>query len=476
MRGEIDRDHVEHKLGFGRIKAVAAAREISQRGAGVDALIPSGERIAQRAFYHRRAHDRDVERVATREHQLLAKTLRVTVRVGPSPTLRALATDVLQALLEPLLAPMLDRRLAWIAVIVFVTAKLRMTHLIARLGLHPLDRRQRIANFALEPKRLAPVGAPVFRDFVFIAVSVGDSRDVAGGHMHHRGADFAAELDHVGDASSVYLDRLFQRRLEIYQPRAMHDCVQAARLERLRFFGEQTLGGNVAGNDDDLFFDVVIELGAEMFAQRRKHRRVENLAAKPAEAAAPVAAYQQIDALDLRMPSQQDREEHLAEKSGRASQQDAAALEHLLERRHRCPVAFAVATRHPRSPAAAGADRLSRRSDRDLRSPSRSPRRACPPLPNQDAPRLPALRIPPRSRARRAGARARPSTTCRTDARRGTRCRSGTCGCRWGCARIRARNFSRARPRRSSPPGIDGRTRCNSDDARDETRRAADDR
>ena len=62
MRGEIDRDHVEHQLRLGGIKSVAAAREISQRRAGVDALVPSGKRIAQRAFYHRRAHHRDVER------------------------------------------------------------------------------------------------------------------------------------------------------------------------------------------------------------------------------------------------------------------------------------------------------------------------------------------------------------------------------------------------------------------------------
>ena len=52
----------------------------------------------------------------------------------------------------------------------------------------------------------------------------------------------------------------------------MHDRVEAARLERLRFFAEQAVVGDVAGNDDDLFFDVAIELLAEMFAQRRKHR------------------------------------------------------------------------------------------------------------------------------------------------------------------------------------------------------------
>ncbi len=70
----------------------------------------------------------------------------------------------------------------------------------------------------------------------------------------------------------------------------MHDRVENARLERLRFFAEQAVIGNVAGNDDDLFFDVAIELVAQMFSQRCEHRRVENLAAKAADAAAPVAA------------------------------------------------------------------------------------------------------------------------------------------------------------------------------------------
>src|SRR5208337_5175424 len=154
VRREIDRDNVEPQLRLGRIKSIAAAGEISQRRAGVDALVPSGERIAERAFDHRRTHDRDVEHVAIRKHQLLAKTLRVAVRVGPSPTLRALAADVLEAFLDPLLASMLERRLARRVGGTVVAAKLRVTQLIARLGLHALDRRKRVANFALKPKRL----------------------------------------------------------------------------------------------------------------------------------------------------------------------------------------------------------------------------------------------------------------------------------------------------------------------------------
>ena len=87
-----------------------------------------------------------------RQHQLLAEALGVAVRVGPSPTLRAHSADVFEAFLEPLLAPMLERRLARIAVFIVVAAELRVTQLIARLGLHALDRGQRVANFAIESK------------------------------------------------------------------------------------------------------------------------------------------------------------------------------------------------------------------------------------------------------------------------------------------------------------------------------------
>src|SRR5208282_1890045 len=250
----------------------AAAGKVGQRRAGVDALVPSGKWIAQRAFYYRRAHYRDAESIALREHQLFAKALGVTVGVRPSPTLRALAADVLEALIKPLLAAMLECGLARRVGVAVVAAKLGVTQLIARFGLHAFDRSERVSNLALEPKRLAPVGAPVFRKVVFVAMAVGAARDVAGRDMHHRGAEPAAELDHVGDAGGVDLDRLFQRGLEVHQARAVDDRVEAARLERLRFFAEQTVIGDVARNDDGLFLDIAIELRAEMFAQRRKHR------------------------------------------------------------------------------------------------------------------------------------------------------------------------------------------------------------
>ena len=115
----------------------------------------------------------------------------------------------------------------------------------------------------------------------------------------------------------------------------MYNGVEAARLERLASSASRPFVGDVAGDNDNLFFDVMIEPVAEMFAQRGEYRRVENLAAKTAIAAAPVAANQQVDAVELGMPSQEDREERFAKKSCRAGQQDATALEYLLKRRHR---------------------------------------------------------------------------------------------------------------------------------------------
>src|ERR1700691_239174 len=230
MRGKIDRDHVEYQLSFRGIEAVAAAGEISQRRAGVDPLVPSGERIAQRALDYRGTNDGDLERVAIGQHQLLAETLGVTVSVGPSPGLRALAADLLEPFLDPLLAPMLDRRLARSVSVGVVVVELRMAQLIARLGLHPRDCGERVADFPLEPKRLAPAGTPVLRNVVFVAMTVGAAGDVAGRYMHHRGAEFGAERDHVGDAGGVDLDRLFQRSLEVHQQRAVHDRGETAGL------------------------------------------------------------------------------------------------------------------------------------------------------------------------------------------------------------------------------------------------------
>ena len=178
---------------------------------------------------------------------------------------------MLEALFNPLLAAMLKGRLAQSVGVGVVAAKLGVAQLIARLGVHALYRGERVANLALEPKRFAPAGAPVLRDVVLVAMAVGAPGDVAGRDMQHRSAELAAEFDHVGDAGGVDLDRPFQRGLEVHQPRAMDDRVEAAGLERLRFFAEQAVIGDVAGNDDDLFLDVAIELRAEMLAQRRKH-------------------------------------------------------------------------------------------------------------------------------------------------------------------------------------------------------------
>src|SRR5579863_2545505 len=57
MSCEVHRDDVEHQLRAGGVEAVATSREIGERSAGVDALIPSGERICERTLDYRGAHD-----------------------------------------------------------------------------------------------------------------------------------------------------------------------------------------------------------------------------------------------------------------------------------------------------------------------------------------------------------------------------------------------------------------------------------
>src|SRR5690349_21465602 len=133
----------------------------------------------------------------------------------------------------------------------------------------------------------------------------------------------------------------------------MHHRVEYSRLERLRFVAEQSRISDIARHYDDLFFDVRVEIRAKMRPHWRHRRRVENLAPVAADRAPPIAADQQIDLFDFRMPPKQHREKNFAEKSGRTGHQDAPALEHLLERRHRgCAprTVSSVATRHPRSP------------------------------------------------------------------------------------------------------------------------------
>ncbi len=110
VRRKIDRYDVEHQLAPGRIEAIAAAGKISQRRAGVDALVPSREWIAKRAFDDRGSRHRCGNRVLRGEDQLLAEALAVAVSVGPSPAPRALQADLLQALFDPSLAPALGRR------------------------------------------------------------------------------------------------------------------------------------------------------------------------------------------------------------------------------------------------------------------------------------------------------------------------------------------------------------------------------
>ena len=221
------------------------------------------------------------------------------------------------------------------------------------------DRGERVADFAPQREVAPAVGAPVGRYVVLETMAVGVARGVAGRNVEQGGAALAAELDHVGDAGGVDRQRLLQRGLEIDQSRAMHHRVDRAAARRLAL-GDQVVLGDVAAEHGKFFLDVAVEAVAKVLAQRTEHGRIENFAAQAAEREAAVAADQQVDALDLGMPAQEQREEDLAEKAGRAGQQDAAVAQRLFERRHRGARGAAVssvAIRHQRSPAAVSGDR-----------------------------------------------------------------------------------------------------------------------
>ncbi len=177
--------------------------------------------------------------------------------------------------------------------------------------------------------------------------------------MEQGGAALAAELDHVGDAGGIDRQRLLQRGLEVDQPRAVHHRVDRAAARRLAL-GDQVVLGDVAAEHGKFFLDVTVEAIAQVLAQRTEHGRVENFAAQAAQAEAPVATDEQVDAVDLGMPAQEQREEDFAEKAGCTGQQDAAVAQRLLQwrrRRARGAAVSSVAIRHLRSPAAVDGDR-----------------------------------------------------------------------------------------------------------------------
>jgi hypothetical protein len=193
-------------------------------------------------------------------------------------------------------------------------------------------------------------------------MAVGGPGNVAGRDVKHRGAELLAERDHVGDSRRVHFDCALERRLEVHQARAVHDRVDAAALEWLHAFGEQAGLCDIAGNDSDAAFDICLEARAEMLADGRHHGRLQHLAPEAVVGGAMVAADEQVDAVYLGMPSQEQRKEHLAEKSGRAGEQDPAFAKNLLERRHcgrsaSARGACAVAIRHRQSPAEEDGDR-----------------------------------------------------------------------------------------------------------------------
>ena len=362
VRRKIDRYDVEHQLAPGRIEAIAAAGKISQRRAGVDALVPSRERIAKRAFDDRGSRHRGGDRVLRGEDQLLAEALAVAVGVGPSPAPRALQADLLQPLFDPSLAPALGRRFVNVAAVALGIDHVQfvgLTGLVVGFRFDARNGGERVAHFAPEREVAPAVGAPVGRDVVLETMAVGIARGVTGRNVEQGGAALAAELDHVGDADGVDRERLLQRRFEIDQPRAMHHRVDRAARRRFAL-GDQVVLGDVAAEHGELFLDVTVEAIAKILAQGTEHGRVQNFAAQAAEREAAVATDEQVDALDLGMPAQEQREEDLAEKAGRAGQQDAAVAQRLFERRHRSARGAAVssvAIRHQRSPAGVSGDR-----------------------------------------------------------------------------------------------------------------------
>ena len=234
-----------------------------------------------------------------------------------------------------------------------------LAHLVVGFSFHPGDGGERVANFAPQREVAPAVGAPVDRSVVLETMAVGVARGVAGRNVKQGCAALAAELDHMGNAGGVDRERFFQRGFEVDQPGAMHHRVDLAAAGRFAF-GDQVLLGDVAAEHGEFFVDVAVEAVAQMFAQGTEYGRIENFAAQATKREAPVAADEQIDAFDLRMPAQEQREEDLSEKAGRAGEQYAAAAQRLFKRRHRGARGVAVssvAIRHRLSPAAVSGDR-----------------------------------------------------------------------------------------------------------------------
>jgi hypothetical protein len=151
----------------------------------------------------------------------------------------------------------------------------------------------------------------------------------------------------------------------------MDDRVDMRAFERRRFVAEQARLRDVARHDRDALLDIAVEAGAQMFAQRAERGRFENFPPEAVMARFAIAANQQMQPGDLRMMPQENRNQHFAEKTGRARNQQFPPGENFRERRHRavrrargCAVAArtgagrsSVPIRHRRSPAAASADR-----------------------------------------------------------------------------------------------------------------------
>ena len=240
MRRQIDRDDIQHQLRRARDRSGSPSRQVGERRAGVDALVPSRQRIGQRALDHRRPHHRR----------------RRASRAPPAPTARPGSWCSCRYWAIPSSA----RAAADLSL------SCSSTHCLRRIRSTRRDSRRRRRRPRRRPRNSACRAwsreSASIRSIAARASRISRCRLKGSGarwgtnrsgcrlrsdgrrrcppHSRSRRGSawrrLAAEFDHVGDADGVDHKRLFQRGLEVDQPRAMHHRVETARLDRLRFF------------------------------------------------------------------------------------------------------------------------------------------------------------------------------------------------------------------------------------------------
>ena len=238
MRRQIDRYDVEHQFALGRVEAVAAAGKISQRRAGVDALVPSRERIAKRALDHRGTHNGRRDRVAARRTPTARRGSWCSCRCWAIPICARAPGRSPSAAPRPIACASARAAASWASppsgsALTTCSSSAWRTWSCG-FGFDAGDGGERVANLAPQREVAPAVGAPVDRNVVLVTMAVGVARGVAGRNVKQGGAALAAELDHIGDADGVDRERFFQRGLEVDQPGAMHHRVDLAAAGALR--------------------------------------------------------------------------------------------------------------------------------------------------------------------------------------------------------------------------------------------------